>query len=155
MDLFRPVKPQTISHNKYNFVIVDEYSRYTWVFCLKKKNDVADCIISFIKEMENLNEVRVKELRSDNGTYFRNHKLEEFCDEKVAKAFRDSVSSEDPPDFTIADNHPALSEPGHLELDDNLEPAKIQNNVTNKPIIDIHHSPSDEDTHLSPVTQDR
>ncbi|GJX30784.1 retrovirus-related pol polyprotein from transposon TNT 1-94 [Tanacetum coccineum] len=46
----------------------DEYSRYTWVFCLKKKNDVADYIISFIKEMENLNEVRVKELRSDNGT---------------------------------------------------------------------------------------
>ncbi|GKC88099.1 retrovirus-related pol polyprotein from transposon TNT 1-94, partial [Tanacetum coccineum] len=32
--------------------------------------------------MENLNEVRVKELSSDNGTEFRNHKLEEFCDEK-------------------------------------------------------------------------
>ncbi|GJV01360.1 hypothetical protein Tco_1334929 [Tanacetum coccineum] len=34
------------------------------------------------RKMENLNEVRVKELRSDNGTEFRNHKLEEFCDEK-------------------------------------------------------------------------
>ncbi|GKA23309.1 retrovirus-related pol polyprotein from transposon TNT 1-94 [Tanacetum coccineum] len=32
--------------------------------------------------MENLNEVRVKELKSDNGTKFRNQKLEEFCDEK-------------------------------------------------------------------------
>ncbi|GKD71241.1 retrovirus-related pol polyprotein from transposon TNT 1-94, partial [Tanacetum coccineum] len=60
MDLFGPVKPQTISHNKYTLVIVDEYSR----------------------KMENLNEVRVKELRSDNGIEFRNHKLEEFCDEK-------------------------------------------------------------------------
>ncbi|GJT15513.1 retrovirus-related pol polyprotein from transposon TNT 1-94 [Tanacetum coccineum] len=59
MDLFGPVKPQTISHNKYTLVIVDEYSR----------------------KMENLNEVRVKELRSDNGTEFKNHKLEEFCDE--------------------------------------------------------------------------
>ncbi|GKC15397.1 retrovirus-related pol polyprotein from transposon TNT 1-94 [Tanacetum coccineum] len=37
---------------------------------------------SINKRMENLNEVRVKELRSDNGTEFRNHKLEEFCDEK-------------------------------------------------------------------------
>ncbi|GJS71011.1 retrovirus-related pol polyprotein from transposon TNT 1-94 [Tanacetum coccineum] len=54
-------KPQTISHNKYTLVIVDEYSR----------------------KIENLNEVRVKELRSDNGTEFRNHKLEEFYDEKV------------------------------------------------------------------------
>ncbi|GJY12457.1 retrovirus-related pol polyprotein from transposon TNT 1-94 [Tanacetum coccineum] len=33
-------------------------------------------------EMENLNKVKVKELRSDNGTEFRNHKLEEFYDEK-------------------------------------------------------------------------
>ncbi|GKC71108.1 retrovirus-related pol polyprotein from transposon TNT 1-94, partial [Tanacetum coccineum] len=82
MDLFGPVKPQTISHNKYTIVIVDEYSRYTWVFCLKKKSDAVNCIMSFIKKMENLNEVRVKELRSDNGTKFRNYNLEEFCDKK-------------------------------------------------------------------------
>ncbi|GJT21637.1 retrovirus-related pol polyprotein from transposon TNT 1-94 [Tanacetum coccineum] len=63
MDLFGPVKPQTISHKKYTLVIIDEYSR----------------------KMENLNEVRVKELRSDNRTEFRNHKLEEFCDEKVKR----------------------------------------------------------------------
>nr|GEV46175.1 retrovirus-related Pol polyprotein from transposon TNT 1-94 [Tanacetum cinerariifolium] len=42
----------------------------------------ADCIMSCIKKMENLNEVRVKELRSDNGIEFENQKLEEFCDEK-------------------------------------------------------------------------
>ncbi|GJT97522.1 retrovirus-related pol polyprotein from transposon TNT 1-94 [Tanacetum coccineum] len=65
MDLFGPVKPQTISHNKYTIVIVDDYSRYTWVFCLKKKSDAAECIMSFIRKMENINEVRVKELRSD------------------------------------------------------------------------------------------
>ncbi|GJZ44140.1 hypothetical protein Tco_0591395 [Tanacetum coccineum] len=38
----------------------------------EKKSDAADCIMSFIRKMENLNEVRVKELRSDNGTEFRN-----------------------------------------------------------------------------------
>ncbi|GJW64007.1 retrovirus-related pol polyprotein from transposon TNT 1-94 [Tanacetum coccineum] len=52
------------------------------VFYLKKKSDAADCIMSFIRNMENLNEIRVNELRSDNGTEFRNHKLEEFYDEK-------------------------------------------------------------------------
>ncbi|GJU40842.1 retrovirus-related pol polyprotein from transposon TNT 1-94 [Tanacetum coccineum] len=82
MDLFGPVKPQTINHKNYTLVIVDEYSRYTWVFCLKKKSNAADFIMSFIRKMENLNEVSVKELKSDNGTEFRNHKLEEFCDEK-------------------------------------------------------------------------
>ncbi|GJZ19951.1 retrovirus-related pol polyprotein from transposon TNT 1-94 [Tanacetum coccineum] len=95
MDLFEPVKPQTISHNKYTLVIVDEYSRYTWVFCLKKKSDAADCIMSFIRKMENLNEVRVKELRSDNGTEFRNYKLEEFCDEKgISQNFSSPCTSE-------------------------------------------------------------
>ncbi|GJX72793.1 retrovirus-related pol polyprotein from transposon TNT 1-94 [Tanacetum coccineum] len=53
IDMFGLVKPQTISHNKYTLVIVDEYSRYTWVFCLKKKSDAADCIMSFIRQMEN------------------------------------------------------------------------------------------------------
>ncbi|GJY68970.1 retrovirus-related pol polyprotein from transposon TNT 1-94, partial [Tanacetum coccineum] len=47
----------------------------------------ADCIMSFMRKMENLNEVKINELRSDNGTKFRNYKLEEFCDEQndVAK----------------------------------------------------------------------
>ncbi|GJY13205.1 retrovirus-related pol polyprotein from transposon TNT 1-94 [Tanacetum coccineum] len=48
----------------------------------KKKSEAADCTMSFIKKMENLNELRVKELRSDNRTEFRNHKLEEFYDKK-------------------------------------------------------------------------
>nr|GEU63741.1 retrovirus-related Pol polyprotein from transposon TNT 1-94 [Tanacetum cinerariifolium] len=82
VDLFGPVKPQSLNHNKYNLVILDEYSRFTWVFCLKKKSDAADCIISFIRKMENLNEVKVKELGSDNGTEFKNLQLEEFCNEK-------------------------------------------------------------------------
>ncbi|GJR89557.1 retrovirus-related pol polyprotein from transposon TNT 1-94 [Tanacetum coccineum] len=71
-----------LKHNLISISQLYEYSRYTWVFCLKKKSDAAECIMSFIKKMENLNEVRVNELRSDNGTEFRNHKLEEFYDEK-------------------------------------------------------------------------
>ncbi|GKB47541.1 retrovirus-related pol polyprotein from transposon TNT 1-94 [Tanacetum coccineum] len=35
-----------------------------------------------VGKIEKLNEVRVKELRSDNGIEFRNHMLEGFCDEK-------------------------------------------------------------------------
>ena len=51
--------------------------------------------MSFVRKMENLNEVRVKELRSDNGTEFRNHKLEEFCDEKgISQNFSSPCTSE-------------------------------------------------------------
>ncbi|GJX79773.1 retrovirus-related pol polyprotein from transposon TNT 1-94 [Tanacetum coccineum] len=42
--------------------------------------------------VENLNEVKVKELRSDNRTEFRNHKLEEFCDDKgISQNFSTSI----------------------------------------------------------------
>nr|GEX19534.1 hypothetical protein [Tanacetum cinerariifolium] len=88
MDLFGPVKPQTIYHNKYTLVIVNEYSRYIWVFCLKKKSDAADCIMSFLIKMENLNEVK------------------------------DSISPEDPPEFTSVDDHPALNEHDHSALEE-------------------------------------
>ncbi|GJS55875.1 retrovirus-related pol polyprotein from transposon TNT 1-94 [Tanacetum coccineum] len=47
------------------------------------------------RNMENLNEVRVKELRSDNGTEFKNHKLEEFYDEKgISHNFSSPCTSE-------------------------------------------------------------
>nr|GEU70501.1 retrovirus-related Pol polyprotein from transposon TNT 1-94 [Tanacetum cinerariifolium] len=39
-------------------------------------------IMSFIRMVENQNNVKVKQVRTDNGTEFRNHELESFCDEK-------------------------------------------------------------------------
>ncbi|GJR55175.1 retrovirus-related pol polyprotein from transposon TNT 1-94 [Tanacetum coccineum] len=60
MDLFGLVSPMSINHEKYTLVIVDEYSRM----------------------VENQNDVKVKQIRTNNGTEFRNHELESFCDEK-------------------------------------------------------------------------
>ncbi|GKE50424.1 retrovirus-related pol polyprotein from transposon TNT 1-94, partial [Tanacetum coccineum] len=186
-----------------------------------------------LKEIENLNEVRVNELRSDNGTEFRNHQLEEFCDEKVkrhgktaydvfrgrspnisyfhmfgcpvhihnhmdhlgkfdekaddgfflgyslvAKDFRvfnirrqeieetvhvtfseddeaisqtsteailptlqNSVTSEEPPEFTIADDIIVIHEPDYAELVDILESAEPQDNVLSVSISDDQPAP--------------
>ncbi|GJV19709.1 retrovirus-related pol polyprotein from transposon TNT 1-94 [Tanacetum coccineum] len=82
MDLFGPVTPRSINHEKYTLVIVDEYSRYTWVYFLKKKSQAPETIMSFIKRVENQNDIKVKQLRTDNGTEFRNSTLVNFCDEK-------------------------------------------------------------------------
>ncbi|GJT30816.1 retrovirus-related pol polyprotein from transposon TNT 1-94 [Tanacetum coccineum] len=82
MDLFGPVSPMSINHEKYTLVIVDEYSRYTWVHFLRKKSQAPEIVMSFIRMVENQNDVKVKQIRTDNGTEFRNHELESFCDEK-------------------------------------------------------------------------
>nr|GEU92977.1 uncharacterized mitochondrial protein AtMg00810-like [Tanacetum cinerariifolium] len=47
------------------------------------------------RQMENLNDTKVKQLRSDNGTEFRNHTLEAFCDEKdISQNFSSPCTSE-------------------------------------------------------------
>ncbi|KAJ9565966.1 hypothetical protein OSB04_001932 [Centaurea solstitialis] len=73
MDLFGP---------KYTLVIVDEYSRYTWVFFLRSKSDAPEEIILFVRKMEKLNNLFVRSIRSDHGTEFKNSTLETFFDRK-------------------------------------------------------------------------
>ncbi|GJX06131.1 retrovirus-related pol polyprotein from transposon TNT 1-94 [Tanacetum coccineum] len=82
IDLFGPVTPRSINHEKYTLSIVDKYSRYTWVYFLKKKSQEPETIMSFIKRVENQNDIKIKQLRTDNGTEFRNSTLVNFCDEK-------------------------------------------------------------------------
>ncbi|GJY04627.1 retrovirus-related pol polyprotein from transposon TNT 1-94 [Tanacetum coccineum] len=82
MDLFRSVSPMSIYHDKYTLVIVNEYLRYTWVHFLKKKSQAPEMIMSFIRMVKNQNDLKVKQIRTDNGTEFRNSELESFCDEK-------------------------------------------------------------------------
>ncbi|GKC61345.1 retrovirus-related pol polyprotein from transposon TNT 1-94 [Tanacetum coccineum] len=72
------VRPISINHEKYTLVIVDEYSRYTWVYFLRKKSQAPEMIMSFMRMVENQNDVKVKKIRTDNGTEFRNHELESF-----------------------------------------------------------------------------
>ncbi|GJX98815.1 retrovirus-related pol polyprotein from transposon TNT 1-94 [Tanacetum coccineum] len=82
MDLFGPVTPRSINHEKYTLIIVDEYSRYTCVYFLKKKSQAPETIMSFIKRVKNQNDIKVKQIRTDNGTEFKNSTLVNFCDEK-------------------------------------------------------------------------
>ncbi|GJW23602.1 retrovirus-related pol polyprotein from transposon TNT 1-94 [Tanacetum coccineum] len=76
------ISQMSINHEKYTIVIVDEYSRYTWVHFLKNKSQAPKMIMCFIKMVEDKNDVKVKQIKTDNGTEFRKHELESFCDEK-------------------------------------------------------------------------
>nr|KAJ0217090.1 hypothetical protein LSAT_V11C300105640 [Lactuca sativa] len=82
MDLFGPIHVRSLGGNKYTLVIVDEFTRFTWVVFLKKKSHAAQEIISLIRKNKTLTGLKVKQLRSDHGTEFRNSTLEEFCDHK-------------------------------------------------------------------------
>ena len=61
--------------NKYGFVIVDDYTRYTWVFFLVDKSDVFATFKSFVKGIHNEFETTIKRVRSDNGSEFKTLEL--------------------------------------------------------------------------------
>ena len=59
-------------------MIVDGYTRYAWVFFLVDKSDVFATFKSFIKDIHNEFETTIKRVRSDNGSEFKNTRIDEF-----------------------------------------------------------------------------
>ena len=66
-------------------MVVDDYSRYTWVFFLHDKANTYDTFKKFLTRAKNEFELKVKKVRSDNGSEFRNTRVEEWCDVKEIK----------------------------------------------------------------------
>ncbi|KAI3770712.1 hypothetical protein L6452_01853 [Arctium lappa] len=78
MDLCGPMRTQSINGKKYILVMIDEYSRYTWLEFLKNKSDAAELIIEFLKKIQVRLQLPVISLRSDNGTECKNEKLQSY-----------------------------------------------------------------------------
>jgi hypothetical protein len=68
MDLFGPTQYTSIGGNKYDFMIVDDYTRYTWAFFLVDMRDAFATFKSFVKGIHNEFETTIKRVRSDNGS---------------------------------------------------------------------------------------
>ncbi|GKA01105.1 putative ribonuclease H-like domain-containing protein [Tanacetum coccineum] len=85
MDLFGPTFMSSIMNKKYCLVVTDDYSRFTWVFFLASKDETSGIIKSFITEIENLVDKKVKIIRCDNGTEFKNRVMGEFCEKNDIK----------------------------------------------------------------------
>ncbi|GJW99184.1 putative ribonuclease H-like domain-containing protein [Tanacetum coccineum] len=85
MDLFGPTFVSSLIHKNYCLVVTNDYSRSTWVFFLTTKDETSEILKRFIKEIENLVDKKVKIIRSDNGTEFKNKVMDDFYREKSIK----------------------------------------------------------------------
>nr|GEW70142.1 retrovirus-related Pol polyprotein from transposon TNT 1-94 [Tanacetum cinerariifolium] len=63
-------------------VVTDDYSRFTWVFFLATKNETSGILKSFLTRIENLVDHKVKVIRCDNRTEFKNREMNQFCEMK-------------------------------------------------------------------------
>jgi transposase InsO family protein len=63
----------------YVLVIVDDYSRYFWVFFLESKDEVFEYFQRLTLRLNNEHLKNLKAIRNDNGTEFRNASFDQFC----------------------------------------------------------------------------
>ncbi|GJW07946.1 putative ribonuclease H-like domain-containing protein [Tanacetum coccineum] len=85
MDLFGPTSVRSINHKTYCLVITDDFSRFSWVFFLRTKDETSGILKDFIRQIENQLNQKVKTIRCDNGTEFKNRDFIEFCGSKGIK----------------------------------------------------------------------
>ncbi|GJR23468.1 putative ribonuclease H-like domain-containing protein [Tanacetum coccineum] len=85
MDLFRPTSVRSINHKTYCLVITNDFSRFSWVFFLRTKDETSSILKDFIRQIENQLNKKVKTIRCDNGTEFKNMDMIEFCGSKGIK----------------------------------------------------------------------
>ncbi|GKE59922.1 retrovirus-related pol polyprotein from transposon TNT 1-94 [Tanacetum coccineum] len=91
MDLCGPMCVTSVNGKKYILVIVDDYSRFTWVKCLRSKDEAPDFIIKFLKMIQVRLKVPLRRIRTDNGTEFVNQTLREYY-KKVGISHETSVA---------------------------------------------------------------
>ncbi|GJX04240.1 putative ribonuclease H-like domain-containing protein [Tanacetum coccineum] len=85
MDLFGPTFVKNLMKKMYCLVVTDDYSRLSWVFFLVTKDKTSGILKSFITRVENLIDQKVKVIRCDNGTEFKNKEMNQFCERKGIK----------------------------------------------------------------------
>ncbi|GJY45383.1 putative ribonuclease H-like domain-containing protein [Tanacetum coccineum] len=82
MDLFGLTFVKSLMKKMYCLVVTDDYNRFTWVFFLATKDETSGILKSFITGIENLVDHKVKVIRCDNGTEFKNREMNQFCEMK-------------------------------------------------------------------------
>jgi hypothetical protein len=87
VDLFGLIAYISISGSKYCLVIVDNYSHFTWVFFLQEKSQTQETLKKILRWAQNEFGFRIKKIRSDNGTEFKNSQIEGFLEEGIKHEF--------------------------------------------------------------------
>ncbi|GJX33987.1 putative ribonuclease H-like domain-containing protein [Tanacetum coccineum] len=85
MDLFGPTNVKSLMKKSYCLVVTDDFSRFSWVFFLATKDETSGILKTFITEIENQLDHKVKVIRCDNGTEFKNIIMNQSCEIKGIK----------------------------------------------------------------------
>nr|GEY11544.1 zinc finger, CCHC-type [Tanacetum cinerariifolium] len=84
-DLCKPITPPSPSGKRYMFLLVDDYSRYMWIYFLNTKDQAFDTFKEFKKSIENELRTTLKMLRTDRGGEFTQYSYAKVPSQHLTK----------------------------------------------------------------------
>ena len=72
IDLMGPTRVQNLGGMKYIPIVVDDFTRYTWVVLLKDKSEAVDKMIHLCKKLQVEKNIQIAQIKSDHGREFEN-----------------------------------------------------------------------------------
>ncbi|GAU36127.1 hypothetical protein TSUD_292870 [Trifolium subterraneum] len=79
MDLMGPMQVLSLGGKRYAYVVVDDFSRYTWINFIKEKSDTFDVSKDLRVQLQREKNEVILRIRSDHGKEFQNSRFSEFC----------------------------------------------------------------------------
>ena len=74
-----PINTSSFGKRKYFLLFINDFSRLTWVYFLKKKSEVFVAFKNFKALVKKDSDYKIKALRSDRGGKFTSKELNDFC----------------------------------------------------------------------------
>jgi transposase InsO family protein len=78
-DVWGPTHVSSLGGSCYYVTFIDDTTRKTWVYCIRKKYDVFDTFNKWKDLVENETGKMLKCLRSDNGGEYCNKEFDNYC----------------------------------------------------------------------------
>ena len=69
-DIWSRYRHISITGAYYFLTIVDDYTRFTWIFLMRRKNETQSLLKRFFSHVSTQFDCRIKTFRSDNGGEF-------------------------------------------------------------------------------------
>jgi IS30 family transposase len=131
MDLVGPTRVRSAGGKWYVLVVVDDYSRYAWVFFLEEKGDTFGFVRDLVVRLRNeRHRDAIRGIRSDNGSEFRNSCFETFCHD-LGLEHQFSSPYTPPHNGVVERKNRTLCEMARMMLDEHRTPRRFWAEVVN------------------------
>ena len=80
VNLMGPTRTESLGGKRYIMVIVDDFSRYTWVEFLREKLEACEKMEVLCKRLQNEKGVSIVKIRCNHGKEFENARFDFFCE---------------------------------------------------------------------------